>query len=128
MTEAGMERAGSSLWRGVGQDAMRYWEPRRAIYNLVLAIVVIGWAIGTWPHFRPAVRLGSLFPLLILVLGANLCYSAAYVVDISVQRSSWGAAWRRWRWVLWLAGLLFAVLLANYWIADEIYPSLGPRG
>jgi cell division protein FtsW (lipid II flippase) len=74
------------------------------------------------------VRLGSLFPLLILVLGANLCYSAAYVVDISVQRSSWGAAWRRWRWVLWLAGLLFAVLLANYWIADEIYPSLGPRG
>ena len=28
----------------------------------------------------------------------------------------------RWRWALWLGGALFAVLLANYWIADEIYP------
>jgi len=39
-----------------------------------------------------------------------------------MQSSSFRAAWRHWRWRLWLAGTLFAMALANYWIADEIYP------
>lgn len=26
---------------------------------------------------------------------------------------------------LWLLGTLFALLIASYWIADEIYPSVG---
>jgi hypothetical protein len=26
------------------------------------------------------------------------------------------------RWGLWILGTLFAFVLANYWIADEIYP------
>jgi hypothetical protein len=30
--------------------------------------------------------------------------------------------WLRWRWSLWTCGMLFAILLANYWIADEIFP------
>jgi hypothetical protein len=30
--------------------------------------------------------------------------------------------WRRRRWVLWLAGVIFAIVLTNYWIVDEIYP------
>ena len=34
------------------------------------------------------------------------------------------AHWRRIRWVVWVAGMLFAILLANYWIADEIYPDV----
>jgi uncharacterized protein involved in exopolysaccharide biosynthesis len=39
-----------------------------------------------------------------------------------MQLSSLGALWKRRRWILWLAGTAFAVALANYWIADEIYP------
>jgi hypothetical protein len=27
---------------------------------------------------------------------------------------------------LWLSGMLFAVLVADYWIADEIYPDMPP--
>ncbi len=26
--------------------------------------------------------------------------------------------------ILWLLGILFALLIANYWIADEIYPDV----
>jgi hypothetical protein len=54
-----------------------------------------------------------------------VCYSSAYLVDLTLQASSVAPAWRRWRWLLWLAGTLFALLVATYWIGDEIYPSVG---
>ncbi len=108
--------------RGVLGDALRYWEPRRLVYNLVLAAVVVAWLVVTWPHFRPAFRLNSLLFLFVLGLIANVCYCAAYVVDIPLQSSAFGAVWKRRRWGLWLLGTILAVVLANYWIADEIYP------
>jgi hypothetical protein len=103
-------------------EAIRYWEPRRFIYNFALSAVCVGWLVLTWPHFRPALTWSSLFLLVVLALLANACYCAAYLVDIPLQQSSLGAVWRRRRWVLWLMGTLFAILFANYWIADEIYP------
>jgi len=103
-------------------DALRFWEPRRLAYNLVLTIVVVVWFATTWPHFRVAMTLSSLLLFSVLALLANACYCAAYFVDIPLQRSSLSLAWRRRRWGLWLVGTLFAVVLANYWIADEIYP------
>ena len=103
-------------------NAIRYWEPRRLGYNLVLTAVVAGWLRLTWPHFRAALTMQSLLALLVLAVLANLCYCAAYLVDVPMQASSFRAAWRHWRWRLWLAGTLFATALANYWIADEIYP------
>lgn len=102
--------------------AARFWEPRRVLYNLILTAVVIAWLAVSWPHFRPAFHLYALARLLILALLANVCYSAAYFVDIPVQWFLRTGVWGWWRWALWLAGTLFAVLLANYWIADEIYP------
>ena len=108
--------------RGLLADAIRYWEPRRIVYNLVLAAVVLAWIVFSWPHFRPALALSSLPPMVFLALVANVCYCAAYLVDISFQDSSLGAVWKRRRWGLWLLGTLLAILLANYWIADEIYP------
>jgi hypothetical protein len=103
-------------------DAIRFWEPRRLVYNLVLTIVVVVWFAVTWPHFRPAATLSSLLLFSLLALLANACYCAAYFVDIPLQRSSLRLVWKRWRLALWLAGTLFALVLANYWIADEIYP------
>lgn len=107
-------------------DALRYWEPRRILYNAVLGSVCLAWLLLTWPHFRPAFALGSLAALFVLALAANVCYCAAYVVDIALQYSSYRARWLRWRWALWLSGMLFAVLVADYWIADEIYPGVPP--
>jgi hypothetical protein len=102
--------------------AFRYWEAKRIMYNATLAAVVAMWLVFTWPHFRPAVTLHSAALVLILAILANLCYSAAYLADIPLQFSALERGWRRWRSSVFLAGTLFAVLLANYWIADEIYP------
>jgi hypothetical protein len=41
---------------------------------------------------------------------------------MAMQSLSVGTALKRQRWGLWVIGTLFAVLLANYWIVDEIYP------
>ena len=103
-------------------DALRFWEFRRIFYNLALAAIVVAWLVLTWPHFRPAFTLTSLLFLVIMALLANLCYCAAYLVDIPMQNSPLRVAWHRWRWALWLIGTLFALLLENYWIVDEIYP------
>jgi hypothetical protein len=103
-------------------EAARFWEPRRLVYNLVLAAVVVGWLVATWPHFRAALTLTSLLLVAILALLANVCYCAAYLVDIPMQRSGINTVWGRRRWGLWLLGTLLAIVVENYWIADEIYP------
>jgi hypothetical protein len=111
--------------RDVGRDALGYWEIRRIGYNLILGAVVLAWVVCTWPHFRPAFTGRAGLLLLVLATIANVCYTAAYPVDIALQLSAFRARWQRRRWILWCAGTLFAVLLACYWIADEIYPAVG---
>lgn len=109
-----------SLRERVG-EAARFWELRRVGCNFVLTVVVVAWVVATWPHFRPALTWSSLLLVGFLAMAANVCYCAAYLVDVPMQ--GWAAAaWRGWRWGLWVAGTLIAVVLANYWIADEIYP------
>lgn len=53
---------------------------------------------------------------------ANLCYCAAYFIDVPMQSSALRLVWNRQRKWLWMAGMVFAVVLENYWIVDEIYP------
>ncbi len=104
------------------RDSVRYWERRRIGYNLALTGLAVGWVVFTWPHFRPSFTLSSLGKLLVLAALANLCYCAAYLVDIPLQQSEFRFGWQRWRGVLWLAGTVLALLFTHYWIADEIYP------
>ena len=109
-------------------DALRYWERRRVLYNVLLMAVAVSWVVLTWPHFRsvklmaipPGDTHPALFILIILAFLANVCYCAAYLVDIPLQLTF--ATWRKYRWALLLTGTLFAILVENYWIADEIYP------
>jgi hypothetical protein len=112
----------SAPFRELLVDAVRYWEPRRIPYNLTLIAIVFIWVIATWPHFRPALTLTSLGIFTVLGLIANVLYSVAYLIDIVLQTASFRNAWRQRRWLLWLAGLILAIALADYWIADEIYP------
>jgi len=118
----GLYETPPGAFRGLIADAIRFWEVRRLIYNFVLFAVVVAWVALTWPHFRPMLVPDSLLLLAILGLLANACYCAAYLVDVPMQCSALGATWRRWRWTLWVAGMLLAILLANYWIVAEIYP------
>ena len=115
----------SPPFRDLITDAIKYWEPRRVGYNLVLAAIVLGWIALTWPHFRGAFTWPSLLALFVLAVLANVCYCAAYIVDIPLQYSAFQNAWRRWRWTLWLIGVAFAGVITFFWIADEIYPSVG---
>lgn len=103
-------------------DAIHYWEPRRILYNLVLVLVSVSWVVFSWPHFRESLTWQHFWMLSVLAVLANACYCSAYAVDLVVRHSSARGDLGRWRWALWTAGTLFATLLANYWIADEIYP------
>lgn len=109
-------------------DALRYWELRRLLYNALLTAAAVSWVVLTWPHFRSVQLMSApagetqpaLLILIILAILANVCYCAAYLVDIPLQLTF--AKWPKYRWALLLGGTLFALLVENYWIADEIYP------
>jgi hypothetical protein len=122
LNEPGTNDGKTGALREVLGDAIRYWEARRIAYNLVLTVAVLAWMVSTWPHFRPALTLQSLLLLVILAALANLCYCAAYLADLAMQHSPFKRLWRHRRWALWFAGMVLALVLANYWIADEVYP------
>jgi chromate transport protein ChrA len=102
--------------------AARFWEPRRILYNLILLAVVLTWLFANWQHFRPGFSLFHGFQILVLALLANACYCAAYLADLFIQTLLSASARDRTRWILWTIGTIFAFVLTNYWIADEIYP------
>ncbi len=112
----------SGQLREIFTDAIGYWERRRILYNGILATVVALWFLVTWPHFKPALTLQTLLFFFVLAMLANVCYCAAYLADVPMQYSLFQTVWRRWRWGLWTVGMIFAIVIANYWIADEIYP------
>jgi hypothetical protein len=101
-------------------DAARFWEPRRILYNLLLAAVVFAWFAHAWPNFREEFTLRGIIPLSVLALLANLLYCAAYFIDVPMQLTPFRAPWKSRRSMLWLAGTLLAFVITNYWIADEV--------
>jgi hypothetical protein len=103
-------------------SAVRFWERGRIVYNAVLTVPVLLWITLTWPHFQTALTLSSLGKMLVLALLANLCYSAAYAADFLMLAAIPIAHHRRFRWATLILGTLLALLVENYWIADEIYP------
>jgi hypothetical protein len=105
-------------------SAPRFWEPRRLYYNFILSAVVLLWLVLTWPHFRPALTLPAFGAMTVLALLANVCYCAAYLAEIPIQQVLPVEFWNRFRWAVWIFGTLLALLLENYWIADEIYPDV----
>ena len=94
--------------------AIRYWEPRRLVYNAVLAIVVLIYFGMNYPASRSLLSVNFLFSLFLLVVLANVVYCAAYPVDIFVSSSGYGEEWREYRWVLFVIGLLFAAIITRF--------------
>jgi hypothetical protein len=101
-------------------DAIRYWEPRRIVYNAILAAVVVTPFVLHWPESRSAISLDLLQRFFILAVLANVTYCAAYVVDIAVQSSAFRASWKSYRWVLFLIGVVFASIIARFIAAGAI--------
>lgn len=95
-------------------DAIRYWEPRRILYNLALLVVVAALYFTNLPESRASINTDSLQVLFVLAVLANVAYCAAYVVDVVAQLSSFRSTWLRLRWTLLLVGVAFAAILANF--------------
>ena len=110
--------------RNALSDAIHYWELRRIVYNLALAAVVGALAVASWNQIHGRLSFELLLGLVVLAVLANVCYCAAYLVDLPMQLSSYVGTWKRWRWMLWLFGVLFGTALAWYWAGDEILPAL----
>src|SRR5438132_1415223 len=96
--------------RDMATDTIRYWDPRRFIYNAALALVVVGYFIASWPESRAAFTFNGILFLFVLAVLANLCYCAAYVADIFAQYSGFRALWLRWRGFLLALGITFAAV------------------
>src|SRR6266446_7773786 len=93
-------------------DAIRYWEFRRIAYNAILALVVVLVFGLQWPESRLALSANLAQTLFILAVLANVAYCAAYVVDVAAQYSGFRATWKRYRWLLFAVGVVFASLIA----------------
>jgi hypothetical protein len=95
-------------------NALRYWEPRRVIYNAILLVVVIGHLFLEWPGSREKVSFDLVLGFFVLAVLANVAYCAVYVVDLFVQFSGLDAPWRRGRVVLMIVGTAFAATIAHF--------------
>ena len=99
---------------GYVADGLRYWEPRRLIYNGVLALVVLTHFVAAWPASRTKLSFDLVLGLFFLAVLANVCYCAAYLVDIFVQFSGLHRQWRVGRVMLLAVGIAFAATIAHF--------------
>ncbi|MFZ3343422.1 MAG: hypothetical protein WA609_00920 [Terriglobales bacterium] len=104
-------------WREYLGNAIRYWEPRRILYNLLLAGIVIFHFIRGLPSSKTALQFDSLLIFFVLAVLANVAYCAAYIPDVFAQMSNLRESWLRYRWAVLLVGMAFAGVLAHFWSA-----------
>ena len=103
-------------------DAIRFWAPRRVIYNLALAtIVIIYFAVG-YPSSRAVLSVDFLLGLFLLAVAANIAYCAAYLVDVFVQASGFREVWQRSRWVLFAIETTFAAIMTRFIVRGMFHP------
>lgn len=102
-----------SLKDSIG-DAIRFWEPRRLLYNAILAaVVVIYFWIGL-PSSKQNLNADFALGLFLLAVVANVAYCAAYLVDVFVQMSAFRDVWRNVRWILFSIGTPFAAIITRF--------------
>lgn len=95
-------------------DGLRYWEPRRILYNLALGLVVAIVFTEHLPTSREALTFDTAQGLFVLAVLANVAYCSAYVVDLVLQLSAFRLVWLRRRWILLVIGIVFGAVLANF--------------
>jgi hypothetical protein len=106
-------------------DALRFWEPRRPVYNALLSVIVLFYFFRAYPASKAILTLDSILGLFLLVVLANVAYCAAYLVDVFAQWSSYRDLWRQYRWVLFAVGVLFAGILTRFIAIGMFSPCCG---
>src|ERR1700723_1966292 len=103
-------------------QAIRYWEPRRLLYNSLLLIVVATVFVLGLPISRSQLNVNLLLFLFVMAVLANVAYCACYVVDVAARGSDFRTIWLRFRWTLFVVGVAFAGVL-TYFFATGIFIS-----
>jgi hypothetical protein len=103
-------------------DSIRYWEPRRIVYNVVLAVITICYFVVNLPASKHALSINSLLFIFLLAVLANVAYCAAYLADVFTQLSGFREIWRTYRWVLFVIGLAFASVITRFWALGMFAP------
>lgn len=104
----------SSELREYFTDAIRFWEPRRLLYNLALTVIVVAYFFAGYPASRRVLSIDFALGVFLLAVAANVAYCAAYIPYIFVQASGFRDIWKRARWVLFVIGTLFAAIITRF--------------
>jgi hypothetical protein len=104
----------TQAFRDSATDAIRYWEPRRLVYDGVLAVIVVVYFVIYYPTSKSVLSIDSVLFLFLLAVLANVAYCVVYVVDIFVLASGYREQWRKYRWVIFTIGLLFAAVITRF--------------
>ncbi len=113
----------SSELREYFTDAIRFWEPRRVIYNIVLAAIVIAYFAVGYPSSKTVLSIDFGLALFLLAVAANIAYCAAYLADVFVQASGFRELWLRSRWVLFAIGTAVASIITRFMAMGMFHPS-----
>ncbi|HEV2223718.1 MAG TPA: hypothetical protein VGR84_12015 [Candidatus Acidoferrales bacterium] len=100
-------------WRTAATNAIRYWEPRRIVYNVVLATITVAYFVAYYPGSRAAISLDEGLIIFLLAVLANVAYSSAYIADVFFQLSDYHQLWQKYRWVLFVIGTVFAGIITR---------------
>lgn len=95
-------------------DAIRYWEPRRILYNGILAVVVVLYFCLALPGSKRSLNFDMALLLFVLAVLANAAYCAAYIIDVFAQASGYRDLWQKYRVLLFAVGTLFASILTRW--------------
>jgi ABC-type uncharacterized transport system permease subunit len=126
--EGSTAQRGGPRWGKFGEvasDALRYWERRRAIYNVILLIVVAVEFFMRWPASRSALSSDTILVCFFLAVLANVAYCAAYAVDLFVQFSGLRSSWGRMRWIVFLVGTAFAATITHFFAPGVFEAGIG---
>lgn len=118
----------SPTLREAVSNAIHYWEPRRLLYNALLAAIVVFYfvyALKTNPALKASLSFDGFLGLVLLAVLANVAYCAAYVADVFAQWSSYRDLWIRYHWVLLLVGMVFAGILTRFFSIAMFSPCCG---
>ena len=101
------------MLRDAMTSAIAYWERARIVYNVVLALVVLGHFAAAWPGSRSRITLELAQMLFLAAVLANVAYCAAYPVDVFAQLSAFRTTWLKLRWLLLVVGIAVAAILTR---------------
>ncbi|MCU1283811.1 MAG: hypothetical protein JWO13_161 [Acidobacteriales bacterium] len=105
-------------------EAIRYWEPRRLVYNAVSAMIVLSYFALGLPQSKAVITLDFALYMFVLAVLANVAYCAAYLVDVFAQLSELRDTWLKFRWVLLLIGISFAGVITRVFAIVMFQPNV----